>query len=329
MADTETSTFETSSDNGGPGPFKDGDMIVRSIPDKVDFRVHKAFLAVAAAVFRDMFTLPQGEDVLIATGQDVVETIAIPFTEDKDTLDSLLRLCYPPWMLDGTPILPTIERVLSVLTAVQKYAMDGVERQVRAALVAPHFIEPDPLRLFALCVKHGLHAEAKICARYTLRTPVLGKPYTPELEEITGGAYHDLQNYHIRCGTVACSAVQDLHWITSETWTWFECSACRGAGSPPVVICGERRKWVAKWWAEFMFEAGNSLRECPSGVTVAFESPGVQTAMEKAMEKASTCAACRPRIFREVREFCVLFAVQVEKMVDGVEFQVSTAQVVG
>ncbi|KAF7356461.1 BTB domain-containing protein [Mycena venus] len=178
-------------------PFNDdaADIIVRSVPDNVDFRVHKAFLSVASPVFRDMFSLPQNEAMVAASGfsaafmKDGLHIVTLD--EDQETLGTLLRMCYPQWMLlDCDPLLPTIERVLAVFEAASKYAMDGIEQQVRAALVAPRFVEPNPLRVFAIAVKHRLYEEAKICARYTLRTPVLGKAYKPELEHITAGAYH-------------------------------------------------------------------------------------------------------------------------------------------
>ncbi|KAJ7043751.1 hypothetical protein C8F04DRAFT_1366932 [Mycena alexandri] len=318
MDDAKTSSAESTIACDSGVSFNDGDIIVRSTTAHVDFRVHRAFLAVASPFFRDMFSLPQSEQPSrTASVGDMEDGLPIvPFEEDPETLRTLLQLCYPRYMfLDDKPIFPTIERVLPVLIAAKKYAMDGVEREIRAVLISPQFVDPDPLRVFALAVKHGMYEEAKICARHTLLTPVLAKRYIPELENITGGAYHHLQEYHIRCGVVAAGVVQDLRWITNETSVWFDCSGCRG-GSPPVVIAGDRRKWVAKWWTEFMLEAGNLLRECPSGVTVGVDSHVVQMAMEK----ASTCVACRSRALREIKEFCAIFAAQVDKIVDGVEF---------
>ncbi|KAJ7200928.1 hypothetical protein B0H12DRAFT_1331000 [Mycena haematopus] len=173
-------------------PFADeaADIIVRSITDNVDFRVQKAFLSVASPVFRSMFSLPQGEPQ-IASGLAESMKDGLPIMmldEDHETLGTLLRMCYPRWMImDCGPLFPNIERVLAVFTAAKKYVMDGVEREVREVLVAPRFVEPDPLRMFALMVKDDLYDEAKICARYTLRTPVLGEVYRPELEYITAG----------------------------------------------------------------------------------------------------------------------------------------------
>ncbi|KAJ7334295.1 hypothetical protein DFH08DRAFT_939861 [Mycena albidolilacea] len=302
-------------------PFNDegADIIVRSVTDNVDFRVHKTFLSVASSVFRDMLSLPQSEPQL-GSGfsaefmKDGLHIVTLD--EDEETLSTLLRMCYPGWMLmDCGPLFPTIERVLAVFTAATKYAMDGVERAVRAVLVSPRFVEPDPLRVFALAVRHGLYEEARICARYTLRTPVLGKPYKPELECITAGAYHRLQEYHVRCGAAAQRVGQDVRWITNETWVWFECSPCRG--NTAVVMAGERRKWVARWWADFLAEASNALRERPSGATVAINSEVVNTAVER----ASTCATCRSRAFREMHQFCGLFAAEADKATETVEVE--------
>jgi hypothetical protein len=281
--------------------------------------VHKAFLSVASAVFRDMFSLPQSEAQVPSgfSAGDMKDGLHIvTLEENKETLGSLLRMCYPRWMVvDCGPLLPSIERVLAVFEAAKKYAMDGVEREARAAFVAPRLVEPDPLRGFALALKHGLYDEAKICARYTLCMPVLKMEYTPELENITAGAYYRLQEYHVRCGAASQSVGQDVRWITSEAWVWFECSLCRG--NSVVVMAGERRKWVAKWWADFMLEATSALRERPSGATVAINSDVVYTALEK----ASAChATCRSRVYREMSRFCGLFAAEVDKATAAVSF---------
>ncbi|KAJ6518937.1 hypothetical protein C8R45DRAFT_1116785 [Mycena sanguinolenta] len=295
------------------------DIIVRSMSDNVDFRVQKAFLSVTSSVFRDMFSLPQSES-RVASGfsagdvQDGLHIITLD--EDHETLGTLLRMCYPRWMvMDCQPLFPTLERVLAVLTAAKKYAMDGVEQEIRAVLVAPRFIEPNPLRAFALAMKDNLYDEAKICARYTLQTPILGKLYMPELEYITAGAYHRLQQYHVFCGIAAHGVGQDLDWITSETATWFECSLCRG--NNVVEIAGNRRKWVAKWWADFIGDASNALRERPCGATVGIDSEVVQ----RAIEKASVCVTCRARVFREMRHFCALFSAEVEQAINTVEVE--------
>ncbi|KAJ7224115.1 hypothetical protein GGX14DRAFT_648551 [Mycena pura] len=304
-------------------PFNDegADVIVRSSEDKVDFRVHRAVLSMASPFFGTMFSLPQGDTAVLGgntrDGLPVVE-----FAEDKGTLAVLLRLCYPAHMvldcIDALRLLPTIELVLSVLVAADKYQMDGVERLARSAFVDIRFLDSESpaLRLFALAVKNGLHAEAKVWARHTLSAPVLGQYYIRELEYITAATYHRLQTYHVLCGLAAHMVAQNLRWITNEATVWFECSACRG--STPVVLAGERRKWPARWWADFMVEASSALKERPSGRTVSMDSDTVQMAMER----ASACPTCRTRVFREMREFCGNFAVEVDKETALVDIEI-------
>ncbi|KAJ6619904.1 hypothetical protein B0H10DRAFT_2023991 [Mycena sp. CBHHK59/15] len=300
-------------------PFNNdiADIIVRSSTSHVDFRVNKTFLAVASPVFKDMLSLPQADseahlsDIHIKEGLHIV-----PFEEEAETLAALLKLCYPGWMLlDCKPLFPTVERVLALLTAARKYAMDGIERQLGTQLVDTRFLESQPLRIFALAMKHELHAEARVCAKQTLKVPLLGRDYIPELEQITAGAYHRLQDYHIKCGLVAHDVANNVKWITRDNWVWFECSSCRW--NVPVVISGERRKFVARWWAEYMVEAGNGLKECPSGTTIAIDSK----AADIALAKASGCSTCGPRAFAEMREFCRVFADQVAKATEEVSFR--------
>ncbi|KAJ7504253.1 hypothetical protein B0H11DRAFT_2221690 [Mycena galericulata] len=322
MAHAQSSVVEATVTCCNEIPFNDdaADIIVRSTTDNVDFRVHKAFLSVASPVFRTMLSLPQGELQSEFLGTHMKDGLHIvPFDEDKETLGALLRMCCPGWMLlDCEPLFPTAERALAVFIAARKYAMDGVERQVRSELVASRFLEPDPLRMFALTIRAGLYDEARICARHTLRMPVLGRPYIPELECITAGAYHQLQAYHIQCGVLAQEVVKNVRWITEEKWVWFEC--CRG--SSQVVISAERRKWVAKWWADFMVEAGSVLKERPSGETVGIDAEVVHAAIAKA---SASCATCRSRVFREMKEFCGLFAAEVDRATEAAEFRVSRA----
>ncbi|KAF7370487.1 hypothetical protein MSAN_00680500 [Mycena sanguinolenta] len=295
------------------------DIIVRSMSDNVDFPVQKAFLAAASVVFQDMFSLPQNESHIgsgFSAGNMKNGLHIMTLDEDEETLGTLLRMCYPRWMvIDCEPLFPTLEHTLAVFTAAKKYAMDGVEREVRAVLVAPRFIEQNPLRAFALVMRDNLYDEAKTCARYTLRTPILSKVYMPELEYITAGAYYRLQKYHVLCGIAAEGVSQDLRWITNESGTWFECALCRG--NSVVGISGDRRKWVAKWWADFMVEAKNALRERPCGATVGIGSEVVQMAIEK----ANVCVTCRSKVFREMFQFCTLFSAEVEKAIDTVEVE--------
>jgi hypothetical protein len=282
----------------------------------VDFRVHKLFLSLASPLFfGGMFSLPQAEEfdpgVQMKDGLHIV-----PFDENKSTVATLLRMCYPQWMISKCdPLFPTLDHVFSVFVAARKYAMDGIEAQVRAELTAPRLLA-ESMRIFAFAIQYDLHPEAKLCAKQMLRTPILGREYIPELERITAGAYHRLQDYHVRCGAVAPSVATDVKWIENEKWVWFECSICRSSagGNNAVVISGYRRKWAARWWVEYMLEASVQLKEQPSGATVGIDSK----VAEVALSKASACKTCCSRVLRDMREFCILFAAEVEKITEQV-----------
>lgn len=300
-------------DNVGP-PFDDpeADVVIRSKASHKDFLVTRIFLALASPVFRTMFTLPQGEALETETkdGRPVV-----PLDEDEETVDALLRLAYPH--ATRGPLFSNLEGIAKILRAAIKYDMQGVEKLVREELVAPRFTDSEPVRVFALACRLGLEPEARIAAKKTLRLPILGREYIQELEHITAGTLHRLFEYQLECGKLA-STVADVatnfEWITNDKFVWFDCGECHkhnGYSNISVLISGNRRKWVfSKWWLDFMAEAKAALLDRPSGATV-IDSDMVDKAVTCAIVQ---CTVCRPRVLKEMREFCDAFAAEVEKV---------------
>jgi hypothetical protein len=294
-------------------PFNDpdGEIIIRT-SDNVDFSVFKCFLGYSSHVFKDMFLLPQQavKDDL-KDGKPIIHT-----TETADIWKTLLAFSYPMWAADP-PVLDSLEEVLSVLESSKKYMMEGVEKKIRAALVSPRFVEAEPVRVFAIACHHRLDAEARIAARQTLRLPILGRPYIPELEHITAGVHHRLQEYHQQCGKVASKVASDLGWIARESFVWLECNECKGQrNSTSATLSMTRRVWVvSKWWLEYLTSATAALMERPAGATVV--SPVL---MDEALGKASRCTNCRTRAFADMREFGALFAAEVDRVTSEVSF---------
>ncbi|KAG5654176.1 hypothetical protein H0H81_006558 [Sphagnurus paluster] len=291
-------------------PFDDvsADIILRSRVSSVDFHVSKTILAFASPFFHSMFSLPQA-----GGSQGVDEKPIIPVDEDDATLDLLLRYCYPRWC--SIKEEASLERLLYAIQAAVKYQMEGVEKSIREELVATRFLEKEPLRMYAIALRHNLEEETRLAAKATLRLPVLGRQYFEELEYITAGAHHRLQEYHLKCAEVARRVANNLEWMSADKYVWFECSGeCRN--QPPAVytpqavtISGNRRKWVLSgWWWEYMALAGTTLAERPSGTTVTDSD-----LMDDALGKASGCGFCRGRAFKEMRAFSRAFAAEVDK----------------
>ena len=112
------------------------DIILRS-SDGVNFHVHSIILAEASPVFADMLSIPQPANTMsrikskgVSEGKPIVN-----LSEESQTLDRLLRLCYPV----RDPVLDTLSDVYPVLSAAMKYEMDAATALMREDLVT--FIE--------------------------------------------------------------------------------------------------------------------------------------------------------------------------------------------
>jgi hypothetical protein len=131
-------------------PFNDTephDTILRS-KDGVNFYVYKVILSVASPFFRQMFSLPQPNGS--------IGTITV--TEDSQTLDRLLRLCYPV----PDPIIKDLTDISDVLEAAMKYEMEEATALMRVELLT--FVNDKPLQVFAVACRLMLEEEAQAAA---------------------------------------------------------------------------------------------------------------------------------------------------------------------
>ncbi|KAH9006375.1 hypothetical protein EDB86DRAFT_2873644 [Lactarius hatsudake] len=142
---------------GAPFDRGDSDITLRSC-DRVDFRVHKAVIGIASAVFEDIFGIPGPSP----HGQGQVKQV-IDLTENSKTLLHLLSVIYPM-----EPIAPdTLEDALSLLSACQKYQMDFTANCVRASIRArtpPLFTVENCFRTYGIASRYHLEEEALLSA---------------------------------------------------------------------------------------------------------------------------------------------------------------------
>jgi hypothetical protein len=135
-------------------PFNDTephDVILQS-KDGVNFFVCKVILSFASPFFKEMFTLPQSVPPSIRA----IETI--PIVEDSQTMDRLLRLCYPV----PDPIFEDLSDTSDVLEVAMKYEMDESTAIMRAALLS--FVKDEPLQVYAAACRLLLEKEARAAA---------------------------------------------------------------------------------------------------------------------------------------------------------------------
>ncbi|KAH9174307.1 hypothetical protein EDB89DRAFT_2094036, partial [Lactarius sanguifluus] len=159
---------ESTSENSDPSSVSlcldlpDANIIVRS-SDRVNFRVHKSVLAVSSPFFRDLLSLPQPPDDELVDGLPVIQ-----LSEDADLLNSLVSLLYPI-----SPVIPSsYEKVFALLAVCQKYDMEPVQSNIRAATklgMFPTPVEAEAFRACAIAGSLGLDPELEDVARLTLR----------------------------------------------------------------------------------------------------------------------------------------------------------------
>lgn len=190
-------------------PFNENklaDIIVTS-SDNVDFYLVRAILIIASSFFEDMFSLDQPVTAESGRGLD-----SIQITEDSETFDFLMRLCYPvkdPTMSD----LGLVERVLA---GAIKYQMNEATDLVKSTL--QEFITEKPLQVYAIACRQQADEEALLAAQrwktvtkfndldpqFTATT--LGKSYVPEMDTISATAYFRLLHF-VRNGTFPTTSV--------------------------------------------------------------------------------------------------------------------------
>ncbi|KAI0043893.1 hypothetical protein FA95DRAFT_335108 [Auriscalpium vulgare] len=205
---------------GEPFNSAGADLVLRS-SDFVDFHAYKASLAAASPFFRDMFTLPQASDPPDDSMKD--GRLVLPVQEDSQTLERLLT-----FLMHVSPTVQslTFADAVNVLSATQKYQMDGLTASIRGFLrdpqvVGPTYITPgSAFAAYVLACRQHLAAEALQAARCTLDAPFSLETCAEDLRLASGDILYALSQYRIRCRDVALQALADTcPSFESSNWT--------------------------------------------------------------------------------------------------------------
>lgn len=203
--------------------YSDADVILQA-SDGTHFYVHKSTMRVASRFFSEMFSLPQPPPASAPSagpGASLnLEVLPIlPVTEDSNTLQTLLRLCYPV----EQPAKHDTQTLADVLKAALKYQMRVITASLTQALLC--HMPTNPLYVFAIAYKCDLfqvaaNAFRKFTAfednppvpfmtirgarghKTTQRARTVSKrkhsldEYSPELDSLPGGVYYRLLEQH-------------------------------------------------------------------------------------------------------------------------------------
>ena len=161
---------------------EDADLIIRAADCK-EFRVHGCILSIASPVFRDMFSFPQPHD---STHQ--LPRVDLP--ETATTLDTLLRYIYPI----PSPKIEDFTTLSNLLVSAEKYGAEGVISRLREILISSHFLDLDPLRVYAIACRWSFLEEVKFASSRTVYVDLVnqGEGCTEDMKYMSGLDYHRL-----------------------------------------------------------------------------------------------------------------------------------------
>ena len=168
----------------------DADVILCSC-DHQEFRVPKLYVIKVSPVLRELIQSA-------SSSHDAKTTTPLPSIQLSDsgvTLSSLLTFVLPI-----PPVIPsTIEQIMILLSAAQKYQMDLVLSYIRSIVGSrdPPFIRPETaFRVYSLAQTYGLRQETLHAARTTLTFSFTLQDLESELATIPGVYLHELWKYY-------------------------------------------------------------------------------------------------------------------------------------
>ncbi|KAJ7463940.1 hypothetical protein FB451DRAFT_452500 [Mycena latifolia] len=307
---TEDTTMDSTAPPFVPGPpFNDpgADVILRS-SDMIDFRVHRLVLSLASPFFEQMFSLPQ------PTAEPEVPTIIV--TEPAAVLDRALRFWYP----GAGPILrQTLDELREVLEAlIMKYDMQFIVPAAKRHL--RDYLDQDPVAVYAISCRHEWKDVALEAAKASLRLPLRNfePARRPQLNHITGDAYHTLLHYHSECGKIAKSTSSSLKWTTLTTDVpGDECPTdpddCPLSSKEWLFADGEREP-IAAWFAGYLKGLPRLFGKTP------IAPPDSPESLSLAMKWIPPdCSHCRTVGVEKLVKFGVDLRAQIAREIDSVE----------
>jgi hypothetical protein len=307
-AEEPTTTAEAPFDN------PDGDIILRSTIDHVDFHTFKFILSLLSPVFKDMSTLPQN-----GSQSGVSSVPVIPIAESSATLEYLLLLYYPAAIPKA---FSSFSHAVAVMEAAKKYDMQvALSRTVD--LVITQFLPDRVLELYALFCQLGWQDYAQIAATRALEIKDLGRPshVFNGMRNITAFDYHRLLAYHQECG-VAAQKVGEYLSSGSHHYKLM-CASCTSPLRIKLAAATDRSLHnpnllkTPPWLDEYLDKSGKELLVRPCESTL-LKSEFYIHATIKAIEDTK-CCKCKYKSVEGMDGFRAFYIAQVKKAVAKVK----------
>ena len=305
-------------------PFDDpdADIVIRSA-EGISFRLYKVILSKASSVFRDMFTLPDGQS---HSGPQTVDV-----SEDADTLENLMRFCYPV----SRPTFHSLDQLRPVISAAKKYDMQStLEDLVR--IFESILPGAPPLSAYTLACLLELPHSARTAAKQLLSDPHCFNPKVmpPEFRILPCTVLYTFAVYRSSCQEAALSVVDDWDWLLSgdhsrrmqysnkgnphlhSTWVWFSCKECSeddDRGMWAGRKSGGDYLYPRRWWTRYIRRVRNVLVEFPSP-----EVAGEAGFRESAVKEAAACGTCASRALSDLNEFSQSLLLRIREAINSV-----------
>ena len=289
-----------------PAPFnKTTANVILRTSDHVDFYVQKAILIESSQFFEDMFSLfGHARDQKVQDGPRGISII--PVAESSETLDALLRFCYPV----ARPKLRNPTVICNVLEAGRKYLMDSIVSDLLELFQSR--CEVQPLEMYSLTAYRGWAQQMKIAAKEFLSIPFDVGTYVPEMDMMNVHAYAQLQSYRVQCS----KSVDNIIQVDTQEKIIL-CDSIL-ATEPNILNFGEICPWISKcihpenkgsiffkkshsdrliqryncprWFLDYLVEVNRRMRNTPHSSLLPKSTASVEVAFAKAKE---CCDGCR------------------------------------
>ena len=199
-----------------------------------------------------MFSLPQPSE----SGQEVVDGLpVVRLSEDAEVLTCLLTMLYPI-----PSIIPnSFNNILMVLSASQKYDIDGVQTCIRDSIQVKQLPMPTgaaTFRAYSIASSRGLSPENKTLACLTLDFPMTFEYLCDELPFFEGWELRDLIKFRKRCrdNLISCfEAFLDLRISPFNIWT-----PCTSSSSYSYTT-GYSPSWLINLFQKRLTELGQAF----------------------------------------------------------------------
>ncbi|KAK0500996.1 hypothetical protein EDD18DRAFT_786346 [Armillaria luteobubalina] len=191
-------------------PFDDPtdsvDLVIRTA-DNVDFYILSGLLSLKSPSSFFRHVLKSSQHTEERDGFPVLEV-----KEDSDTFRTILLLCYP----DVAPQIKSVEQIVAVTKALDKYCMDHTLDKFIQMVIASPVMREKALEIFAHAIANGWRVLGEAAAKNTLAIPLDDLEELEELCSINALQYVRLRKYHRKCRQVTQLDPEIMTWLAGK-----------------------------------------------------------------------------------------------------------------